>query len=164
VPVDRALRLLGVGAFSIVAIPTDDRFRMRPDALRAALASGDGPTIVVAQAGEVNTGAFDPSKRSQTLVKDGRVAARRRRVRAVGSGDLVAGSERADSWATDAHKCGYVASHADARHLRDARTLRMLQAGKRHFEERGGIEAQCNRRGAIVSPGEDRTRCGAWQS
>ena len=33
---------------------------MRPDALRAALAAGEGPTIVCAQAGEVNSGAFDP--------------------------------------------------------------------------------------------------------
>ena len=62
-------------------------------------------------------------------------------------------------------ECGYVASHAgiDVRHLADAKTMRMLQAGKRHFEERGGIDAQCNRCGAIVAPGEDCTRCGAWQ-
>ena len=57
----RAVRLLGLGTDSIVA----HRDRRRglacgPTALRAALAAGDGPTIVCAQAGEVNSGAFDP--------------------------------------------------------------------------------------------------------
>ena len=110
VTVDRALRLLGIGASSIVAIPTDDRFRMRPDALRAALASGDAPTIVVAQAGEVNTGAVDPLEEIADACEEagawlhvdgafGLWAAVSPRLR-----HLVAGSERADSWATDAHK------------------------------------------------------------
>jgi glutamate/tyrosine decarboxylase-like PLP-dependent enzyme len=110
VTVDRALRLLGIGASSIVAIPTDDRFRMRPDALRAALASSDGPTIVVAQAGEVNTGAFDPLEEIADACEEtgawlhvdgafGLWAAASPRL-----AHLVAGSERADSWATDAHK------------------------------------------------------------
>jgi glutamate/tyrosine decarboxylase-like PLP-dependent enzyme len=110
VTVDRALRLLGIGASSMVAIPTDDRFRMRPDALRAALGSGYAPTIVVAQAGEVNTGAFDPlgeiadacEEAGAWLHVDGAFglwAAASPRLR-----HLVAGSERADSWATDAHK------------------------------------------------------------
>ena len=56
VTVDRALRLLGLGAPTVVA--ADPQGRLVPDALREAL--GDGPTIVCAQAGEVNTGAFDP--------------------------------------------------------------------------------------------------------
>ena len=56
VTVNRALRLLGLGAPTVVA--ADSQGRMVPDALREAL--GEGPTIVCAQAGEVNTGAFDP--------------------------------------------------------------------------------------------------------
>ena len=56
VTVDRALRLLGLGAPTVVA--ADDQGRLVVDALGEAL--GDGPTIVCAQAGEVNTGAFDP--------------------------------------------------------------------------------------------------------
>src|ERR687896_1131506 len=110
VTVDRALRLLGIGASSIVAVPSDDGFRMRPDALRAALASDDAPTIVVAQAGEVNTGAFDPLEDIADACEEARAwlhvdgafglwAATSPRLR-----HLVAGSERADSWATDAHK------------------------------------------------------------
>jgi glutamate/tyrosine decarboxylase-like PLP-dependent enzyme len=110
VTVDRALRLLGIGASSIVLISTDERFGMRPDALRAALGDGDGPTIVVAQAGEVNTGAFDPfheiadacDEAGAWLHVDGAFglwAAASPRLR-----HLVAGVEHADSWATDAHK------------------------------------------------------------
>src|SRR6478672_2925598 len=58
VTVDRALRLLGLGAPE--ALPADDQGRMDARALERALATGDGgPTIVCAQAGEVNTGAFD---------------------------------------------------------------------------------------------------------
>ena len=41
-------------------IAADDQGRMRPDALREVLATIDGPAIVCAQAGNVNTGAFDP--------------------------------------------------------------------------------------------------------
>src|SRR3954469_3668041 len=57
VTIDRALRLLGLGAPETVA--ADAQGRMDTGALVAALEAGDGPTIVCAQAGEVNTGAFD---------------------------------------------------------------------------------------------------------
>ena len=60
VTVDRALRMLGIGTDAIEEVPADDMGRIRTDALSAALANGSGPTIVVAQAGEVNTGSFDP--------------------------------------------------------------------------------------------------------
>src|SRR4051812_1194486 len=55
VTVDRALRLLGIGASSLVVVPADDQGRMDVASLRPV----EGPTIVCAQAGEVNTGAFD---------------------------------------------------------------------------------------------------------
>ena len=56
-----ALRLLGFGTDEIVRVAADDQGRMRPDALRRGAAPAcDGPTIVCAQAGNVNTGAFDP--------------------------------------------------------------------------------------------------------
>jgi glutamate/tyrosine decarboxylase-like PLP-dependent enzyme len=104
--IDRALRLLGLGAPEVVA--ADAEGRLRPEALREAI--GDGPTIVCAQAGEVNTGAFDPlpeiadacEQAGAWLHVDGAfgiwaaVSPRLRR--------LVEGLERADSWTTDAHK------------------------------------------------------------
>ena len=106
VTIDRALRLLGLGAPTVVA--ADDQGRLVPEALREAL--GDGPTIVCAQAGEVNTGAFDPLPEIADLAEEagawlhvdgafGIWAAVSPRFR-----HLVAGIERADSWTTDAHK------------------------------------------------------------
>jgi glutamate/tyrosine decarboxylase-like PLP-dependent enzyme len=108
VTVDRALRLLGLGAPTIVE--ADEQGRMRTDALAAALAAEEGPAIVCAQAGEVNTGAFDPlaeiadatEKAGAWLHVDGAFglwAAASPELR-----HLVAGAERADSWTTDAHK------------------------------------------------------------
>jgi len=58
--VDRAVRLLGMGSEAIEPLALDDRNGMSVDALGAALRSGAGrPTIVVLQAGELNTGSFD---------------------------------------------------------------------------------------------------------
>jgi len=108
--IDRALRLLGIGVSSLVVVPADDQGRMLVDELRAALAAGSGPTIVCAQAGEVNTGAFDPLDEIADAVEGtgawlhvdgafGLWAAASPALR-----HLVRGSERADSWATDCHK------------------------------------------------------------
>ncbi|HVM17983.1 MAG TPA: pyridoxal-dependent decarboxylase [Gaiellaceae bacterium] len=110
VTVDRALRLLGVGADAIESVPTDEAARMRPDLLADALAAKAGPTIVCAQAGEVNTGAFDPldpvadacAEAGAWLHVDGAFGLWA--AATPGLRHLVAGAERADSWATDAHK------------------------------------------------------------
>jgi glutamate/tyrosine decarboxylase-like PLP-dependent enzyme len=106
VTIDRALRLLGIGAASLEVVPADDQGRMRVDALRL----GDGPTIVCGQAGEVNTGAFDDLDAIADIATEagawfhldgafGLWAAASPRLR-----HLLRGSERADSWATDGHK------------------------------------------------------------
>jgi glutamate/tyrosine decarboxylase-like PLP-dependent enzyme len=110
VTVDRALRLLGIGASQLVVVPADSQGRMEPDGLRAALTGVDGPTIVCAQAGEVNTGSFDPLPEIVEIVRatdawlhvDGAfglwaAASPTRR-------HLVEGIGLADSWACDAHK------------------------------------------------------------
>jgi glutamate/tyrosine decarboxylase-like PLP-dependent enzyme len=108
VTLDRALRLLGLGAPTVV--DADEQGRMRADALAGALAGGDGRTIVCAQAGEVNTGAFDPLAQIADACQDANAwlhvdgafgiwAAVSPELR-----HLVSGIERADSWTTDAHK------------------------------------------------------------
>ena len=126
VTVTRALRLLGLGAPEIVA--ADDQGRMVASALRDALQGTSGPAIVCAQAGDVNTGAFDPlpeiadaaREAGAWLHVDGAFG-----LWAAASpsfAHLVAGAELADSWATDAHKwlnvpydCGLVfCAHPDA--------------------------------------------------
>ena len=52
--------MLGFGTRHVVRVAADDQGRMRPDALAAALDRAAGSVIVCAQAGNVNTGAFDP--------------------------------------------------------------------------------------------------------
>jgi len=105
-----ALRYLGLGAARVRAVPVDGQGRMRPDKLREALSGTVGPTIVCAQAGNVNTGAFDPLDEIATITRErgawlhvdgafGLWAATSPARRA-----LTQGLERADSWATDAHK------------------------------------------------------------
>jgi glutamate/tyrosine decarboxylase-like PLP-dependent enzyme len=108
--IDRALRYLGIGRAQIRALDARPDGRLDPTALGRALVETDGPTIVCAQAGEVNTGVFDDlvavadavEGTSAWLHVDGAFglwAAASPSLR-----HLVAGSERADSWATDAHK------------------------------------------------------------
>ena len=105
-----ALRLLGVGGARLRRVPTDRQGRMRADALGAALAAGSGPCIVCAQAGNVNSGAFDPLEEIARLTHErggwlhvdgafGLWAAA-----APARAHLVRGIEQADSIATDAHK------------------------------------------------------------
>lgn len=105
-----ALRYLGLGAARVRTVPVDGQGRMRPDQLREALTGTIGPVIVCAQAGNVNTGAFDPIDEIATITKargawlhvDGAFglwAAATPKYRT-----LTKGLERADSWATDAHK------------------------------------------------------------
>jgi glutamate/tyrosine decarboxylase-like PLP-dependent enzyme len=107
VTVDRALRLLGIGASSLVVVPADDQGRMRVAELPDL---GGGPTIVCGQAGEVNTGAFDDLDGIADAAAGtgawfhvdgafGMWAAASPELR-----HLVRGVERADSWAADAHK------------------------------------------------------------
>ena len=60
VTIDRALRFLGFGTSCLRPVPADEQGRMRPEVLRSALAESSDPTIVCAQAGNVNTGAVDP--------------------------------------------------------------------------------------------------------
>ncbi|MEI6220825.1 MAG: aminotransferase class V-fold PLP-dependent enzyme, partial [Actinomycetes bacterium] len=106
--VDRALRYIGLGA--PVEIDVDDQGRISVDALKLALESGSGPTIVVLQAGNLHSGAFDPFRQAIELAHqhgawvhvDGAFG-----LWALASLELrpaLDGIELADSWATDAHK------------------------------------------------------------
>lgn len=130
--VDLALRYLGLGAPEPVA--ADDQGRIDPAALTAALAAGpdapDGPAIVVLQAGNVHSGAFDPfgpaieaARRHGAWVHVdgafGLFAAASPRTR-----QLVAGYQEADSWTTDAHKTLNVPYDCGIAVVRDRAALR----------------------------------------
>jgi glutamate/tyrosine decarboxylase-like PLP-dependent enzyme len=124
----KALSMLGFGRDRLTRVPTDSQGRMRADAL-PKLSSN---TIVCIQAGNVNTGAFDPAHEVCTAAHDqnawvhvdgafGLWAAA-----TLKKNHLTFGLKEADSWATDAHKwlnvaydCGIVFSK-NADHLRAA--------------------------------------------
>jgi glutamate/tyrosine decarboxylase-like PLP-dependent enzyme len=102
--------MLGLGSETAISVKADDQGRMIPEELAAALERGDGPAIVCAQAGEVNTGCFDRfvqlaeicERHGAWLHVDGAVglwAAASPKLRF-----LTEGLHRADSWSTDAHK------------------------------------------------------------
>jgi glutamate/tyrosine decarboxylase-like PLP-dependent enzyme len=135
---DRALRFLGIGTASVREVPADEQGRIVVDALRDEVSRADGPTIVCVQAGDINTGAFDDfhaaadasAAAGAWLHVDGAIglwAAASPSLR-----PLVAGMERADSWATDAHKllnvpfdsgiafCAHPESHRAALGVRSA--------------------------------------------
>ena len=149
VTVDRALRLLGIGAAQIEVVAADTQGRMQPDVLGDVLARGRGPTIVCAQAGSVNTGAIDPLTEIADTVAGtgawlhidgafGAWAAASPRLRS-----LVTGIERADSWATDAHKwlnvpydsgiafCAHPAAHRAAMAVHASYLIQANEGGPR---------------------------------
>jgi len=130
-----ALRMLGLGTDNAIPVGADDAGRMKPDRLAAELERGEGPVIVCAQAGEVNTGCFDPldevasacEAHGAWLHVDGAIGLWAAATPSLAH--LTRGLERADSWSTDAHKwlnvpydCGFVAA-ADQSALRGAMGL-----------------------------------------
>jgi glutamate/tyrosine decarboxylase-like PLP-dependent enzyme len=107
-----SLQMLGLGREGdrVRRVAADDLGRMRPDALREALATIEGPVIVCCQAGNVNTGAFDPfgtlipmaHDRGAWVHIDGAFGIWAAAVPSLR--DRMAGHDQADSWSTDAHK------------------------------------------------------------
>jgi glutamate/tyrosine decarboxylase-like PLP-dependent enzyme len=106
-----ALGYLGLGRERNVRVATDDQGRIRVDQLAEAIAGVDGPLIVVLQAGNVNTGAFDDAPRALEAIRrhpnawahvDGAFGLWARasdRLRGAANG-----FEGADSWSVDGHK------------------------------------------------------------
>jgi glutamate/tyrosine decarboxylase-like PLP-dependent enzyme len=120
----RALRLLGIGRAQVEVVPVDSQGAMRADALHL-----DGPAIVCAQAGNVNSGAVDPLGEIAAAARshgawvhvDGAFGLWAAASPALAG--LVQGHADCDSWATDGHKwlnvpydCGVVAVRDPAAH------------------------------------------------
>ncbi len=147
ITIDVAMRYLGFGTRALHRVESDAQGRMVPGRLRELLARLDGPVIVCAQAGNVNTGAFDPLRESADIVHqrsgwlhvDGAFG-----LWARASGSLRAladGIELADSWATDAHKwlnVPYDCGVAIVRNAEDHRTAMTSVAA--YLIQTGGLE------------------------
>ncbi len=130
VSVLKALMLVGLGSERVIRVPVDGQGRMRADALPRL----DDNTLVCLQAGNVNTGAFDPAEEIIRRAKaagawvhvDGAfglwAAAAPARAR------LTKGFAAADSWAIDAHKWLNVPYDSGMVVVRDARHLHAAMA------------------------------------
>jgi glutamate/tyrosine decarboxylase-like PLP-dependent enzyme len=126
VSVLKALKLLGLGSERVERVPADGQGRMRADALPHL----DDRSIVCLQAGNVNTGAFDPAgaviDRARSagawVHVDGAFGLWARAAPSLAP--LAAGLEGADSWATDAHKWLNVPYDSGLVFCRDAALLR----------------------------------------
>ena len=121
----KALSMLGLGRERVLRAPVDGQGRIIPEQVPLI----DGPTIVCIQAGNVNTGAFDPADEICS-----RLGATEAWVHVDGAFGLWAaaspsrrhltrGVERADSWATDAHKLLNVPYDSGLVFVRDKRHL-----------------------------------------
>lgn len=127
--IDLALRYLGLGQPELV--DADGQGRIDPEALRRTLATGgQGPTIVILQAGDIHSGAFDPFVETIRAAReagawvhvDGAFG-----LWAAASpmyAHLTAGCTDADSWATDAHKTLNVPYDCGLAIVRDPLTVR----------------------------------------
>jgi glutamate/tyrosine decarboxylase-like PLP-dependent enzyme len=126
----KVLSMLGLGRERVIRVPADGQGRFIADRLPPI----EGPTLVCLQAGNVNTGAFDPIREICTHLRgsgawvhvDGAfglwaAASPTRR-------HLVSGIEMADSWATDAHKWLNVPYDSGLVFVRDKRSLNAAMA------------------------------------
>ena len=126
----KALGVVGFGRSRVVKVPVDDQGRMRADALPRI----SGPTVVCVQAGNVNTGSFDPiheigprAREAGAWVHvDGAFGLWARVVPRLAH--LAEGVEHADSWATDGHKWLNVPYDSGIAFVRDRAALRKSMA------------------------------------
>jgi len=144
----KSLGLVGLGRERVVTVPADAQGRIRSDRLPDP-ATLDGPVLLCAQAGEVNTGAFDPFDELADWL--GHFEHRWLHVDAAFGlwaladptrSELVTGLDRADSWATDGHKwlnvtydCGIALVH------RDGALRRTFSAVAGYLPPESGFEA-----------------------
>ncbi len=145
-----ALQMLGLGRSRVTRVAADEQGRMRIDALRAVVASANGPLLVCAQAGNVVTGAFDSIDEAAALVHAaggwlhvdgafGAWAAASPRHR-----HLAKGLGAADSLSIDAHKwlnVPYDGGFAFTKHAAAHRAAMSLEAS---YYGSGGTEARMN--------------------
>ena len=126
----KALSLLGLGRSRVTRVPVDHQGRMRPDALPPL----DELTLLCIQAGNVNTGAFDPAEEICARARDANSW-----VHVDGAfglwaalspqyAPLLAGFNTADSWAIDCHKWLNVPYDSGLAVVRDPRHLQAAMA------------------------------------
>jgi glutamate/tyrosine decarboxylase-like PLP-dependent enzyme len=130
----KSIGLLGLGRSRLTRVPVDDQGRLKPEALPRV----SGPAILCLQAGNVNTGAFDPigeifarlhgQGRADNLWVHVDGAFGLWAAASPGRAHLTAGLQLADSWATDAHKWLNVPYDSGLALVKDAGALKASMA------------------------------------
>jgi len=139
ISVHKSLGLLGLGRERVVRVPTDSQGRMRADLMPRF----NGPTLVCIQAGNVNTGSFDPAEEICAAAHeagawvhvDGAFG-----IWAAAAPDrayLTRGLAQADSWSLDGHKWLNVPYDSGIAIVRDAIHLREAMSGHAAYLQRG---------------------------
>lgn len=155
-----ALRLLGLGTTQIHRVAADAQGRMDLAALARGLREKAGqPLLLSLQAGNVNSGAFEPFAAIADLVRtenawihiDGAFGLWA--AVAPDLSDLTRGMERADSWSTDGHKWLNVPCDSGLVILRDASAHRRLKLTRCAY---AGDEAADHRDGSTWVPENSR--------
>jgi glutamate/tyrosine decarboxylase-like PLP-dependent enzyme len=141
----KALSMLGLGRSRITKVPTDDQGRMRADLLTPL----DDRTLILIQAGNVNTGAFDPAAE---ICAKARAAGAWVHVdgafglwaaAAPARAQLMNGFAEADSWATDCHKWLNVPYDSGLAFVRDPAHLRAAMALSAAYLHMAGDREPC---------------------
>jgi glutamate/tyrosine decarboxylase-like PLP-dependent enzyme len=146
VSVLKALSLLGLGRERIVRVAADRQGRMRAD----ALGQMSGPTILCIQAGNVNTGAYDPAEEiCRTAAKSGAWvhvdgAFGLWALASPGRAHLAEGVRNADSWATDAHKWLNVPHDSGIAIVREPEHLRAAMSARAAYLLEGERREPCH--------------------
>ena len=126
----KSLGMLGLGRSRLTRVPVDSQGRMRADKLPRLTA----PSILCVQAGNVNSGAFDPFEPLCAAARDAGAwihvdGAFGLWARASGAlTNMTHGLELADSWATDAHKWLNVPYDSGITFVRDGQALQSAMA------------------------------------
>jgi glutamate/tyrosine decarboxylase-like PLP-dependent enzyme len=146
VSVLKALSMLGLGRSRVITVAADGQGRMRPDALPPL----DDRTVVCIQAGNVNTGAFDPASEICSRAREAGAW-----VHVDGAfglwaavsplfAHLLEGANAADSWAIDCHKWLNVPQDSGIAVVRDPEHLRSAMAMSAAYLQPSAAREPCH--------------------
>jgi glutamate/tyrosine decarboxylase-like PLP-dependent enzyme len=146
VSVLKALSMLGLGRSRVITVAADGQGRMRPDALPPL----DDRTVVCIQAGNVNTGAFDPAREICSRAREAGAW-----VHVDGAfglwaavsplfAHLLEGTGTADSWAIDCHKWLNVPQDSGVAVVREPEHLRNAMAVSAAYLQPSGAREPCH--------------------
>lgn len=142
----KALALLGLGRARVISVPADSQGRMRAD----AMPEPDDRTLICIQAGNVNTGAFDPANEICSRARDAGAWVHADAAFGLWAAvsplyaDLSQGFGLADSWAVDCHKWLNVPYDSGIAVVRAPEHLQKAMAMSAAYLQTSGLREPCH--------------------